>query len=441
VDNRMLDETLMEILATLPDRQKITELSAQLLEYLRSRKVSIYGAGAAGQVLSETLSEYDISVSRFIDRAADIIGTICGIPVIKPDLIVELDDKCIVLTANNIKNQSDNLMKAVRQYNAALAILDGFSINRILRYEICARHQSVGHSFDLVRCENCGFEGRGCTICSSYLKKLAGAVTLDDDWRSKEFDWCGYIVGQVCTLNCRYCCEAIPRLQNKGFSTHDDIEADVSKLARSCRFLKFVELIGGEPFLHPEFERVLTSLLAIKNIGYIKMFTNATVVPSDSLCNILKNPRIMLQLSHYEQQVSGKLLENIKATKAKLAAKGIRYVFAPNSEWMDFHSFELHHKKKEQMVEKCCPLLECHRVFKGVLYRCPHQYAGIQLKALNKYPVECVDIHEFSDRDLAGALDAFESLSYTDACLHCTMPSDATIVPMGEQLDESEERS
>ncbi|HHT9158323.1 MAG: hypothetical protein A2099_08030 [Planctomycetes bacterium GWF2_39_10] len=430
-----INQKLEETMCFSANEDKIGKVSAELLQYLGQKKIIIYPAGALGQLLEKTLASYNISIFSFIDRESPNLVKIGETPVYAPNYLEKLDESYIVLIATNWKSQFETLSNISKQHNSNLAVINGFSVNRVFRYNICSAQLKNQQPYDLIQCENCGFERRECSLCLTYLKKV-GHVADQNVWRSKTFDWFGYILGQACTLKCVHCCESIPYLKDHKFVPCETIVADISKIAASCQFLKFVELIGGEPFLHPEFENILNSLLKIKNIGYIKMFTNATVIPTDLLCDILKNPRIMLQVSNYEHQTSESLLKKITATKLKLKEKGIRYVFSPHLEWRDFSSFALHNTEEKVLkkVFKNCPILNCHRLYNGVLYRCPHQYAGIQLGKLEKYSIECIDIHRYTNKDLGKALEEFENIDYIDACRYCTLPYDAPVVPAGEQL-------
>ncbi len=432
----LINNAMLKTTSCSNDLEKISTLAYQLVQELKKKYVVIYPAGYVGQLLQKTLSAYGVTTEIFLDRDTEKILKTISIPIVNPTRSTDLPDNSVVLVSANLHSMADQLSNTVKQYNDKLTILNGFEINRALRHSICSRKLANEIPFDLIECENCGFERHGCSICTKYLKRVAGSKTLENDWRSKSFDWFGYIVGQVCTLKCIHCCEAIPFLKDHKFVPIDVIVADIQKVASSSRFLTFVELIGGEPFLHPDYPDLLKELLKIKNIGYIKSFTNGTVVPDEELCQIMKNPRFMLQISNYEKQATGKLLENINNTRQILKEQNIQYIFTQNFEWQDFSLFDLHNEDEKSIkkVFKACPLHCCNRLFNGNLYRCPHQYAGVELGKLKKLEVESIEINKLDEKSLARALEAFENVEYIDACRYCTMPFDAQTVPAGLQL-------
>jgi len=433
---KIIKNEMLKTTSCSHDLKENSPLTDQLVQELKKKYVVIYPAGYVGQLLQKTLSEYGVTIDAFLDRDTEKVLKTTSIPIMEPSQSTDLPDNSVVLVTANLDSMVDLLSNIIRQHNDKLTILNGFEINRSLRHSICSSKLANQIHFDLVECENCGFERHGCSICDKYLKKVAGSEALENDWRSKSFDWFGYIVGQVCTLKCIHCCEAIPFLKDHKFVPIDVIVADIQRVASSSRFLTFVELIGGEPFLHPDYPELLKELLKIKNIGYIKSFTNGTVVPGEDLCQIMKNPRFMLQISNYEKQATGKLLENINKTRQILKEQKIQYIFTQNFEWQDFSSFDLNNENKKSIkkIFEACPLHCCNRLFNGNLYRCPHQYAGVELGKLKKLEVESIEINKLDEKSLARALEAFENVEYIDACRYCTMPFDAPTVPAGLQL-------
>ena len=432
----IINNAWRELNLTSAHAESIPPLMEACRGELLKKKIIIYPTGSMGRTLGNTLREQGIPVEFYVDRAAADIGAVDGVPVRNLQALGALTEDHIALVSVNLDTMMRQLIGQVRHHNSSLTILNGFQVNRLLRHSLCLKKLNALESFDLIACEKCGFERHECSIAMQYLKRIAGTREIQNDWRSPALDWFGYIVGQVCTLKCIHCCEAIPYLKEHKFVHRDVIIRDVRKMAASSRFLTFVELIGGEPFMHPDFKSLIQELLEIKNIGYIKSFTNGTVVPDIELCQLLKNPRFMLQVSNYEKQTTGKLLENIHKTRAILKEQSVPYIFTQNFEWQDFTSFDLHHtdENKVKTVFNACMLRNCNRLYRGMLYRCPHQYAGVQLGILNRHPVECVDINQYEGLELAKALEAFESVQFINACRYCLMPFDAPNVPAGIQL-------
>ena len=158
-------------------------------------------------------------------------------------------------------------------------------------------------------------------------------------------------------------------------------------------------------------------------------------MPSDSLCDILKNKRIVINLSDYTMAVTGQLLDNIYATQDKLTAKGIPYIRSSARTWLTF-DFENRGKSEEELKKgfAACNSADCQRLHKGVLYRCHHQYAGMRLGTCPEAEDDIIRIHECSTEELREACDYLERKEFVDACRYCNWPFDAQQVPAAEQV-------
>ncbi len=420
--------------------ENIDAASKEVVEILRDKKIVVYPAGTNGKLIQDALLSHGIKIAYFADKSYESLKSIKEAPVYDSSALADITDDYVVVISANLRTQYEFFQRLVREINPKANMVDGRNLNRLLKSTKCMQKLNENAVFDLLECENCGFERKHCPIASKYLKSVGNFKEIENDHRSVKFDWVGCIVSQTCSLKCTHCCEHVPSLSDKGFLSVETIVKDVRKIAQSSHFLNYVELIGGEPFLHPEIERLITELLKIENIGYIKSFTNGTVVPSDELCEIMKNPRFMLSVSNYERVANGKLLENIFKTRKKLADLEIKYLFSENFEWLDFSSFDLRDTDVPTLKKgfKDCFISICHRIYKGKLYRCPHQYAGVQLGKLEEFPNECIDLHSFDEVGLSQALERFEDIQFLDACRHCTLPIGANPVPAGEQLRKSE---
>lgn len=408
----------------------------EIIQFIATKKVIIYGAGSLGGILFDYLKRNNVNVDFILDKSADKIKNNFGVPIYTNEHLSKCkgNNKYLVIIAINKKSLSNSLQKELRDKYQGIDVIAGFELVRLLKYQECLKKHESGDSFNLVECAKCGFEERGCYFAESYTKMR----TISSKWfLSTKFDWLGYIIGQSCTLKCKHCCEGVPYLKNPEFVTTEIIISDLQKVADSCKFLKYVELIGGEPFLHPDFDNLLRKLLCLNNVGYIKIFTNGTVTPDNSLCEILKDSRIVIHLSNYLNSVSQDLQEKIINTKKKFDENDISYIFIDSTNWLDFTSFRIRNISDEQLTN-CfdnCFLADCHRLHNGILYRCPHQYSGVQSGDLTLKSGEYISINELDEEKLAKALDNFENMCFTEACRHCNMPYDAQEIITGEQID------
>lgn len=247
----------------------------------------------------------------------------------------------------------------------------------------------------------------------------------------------GYSLGTICTLRCKNCCDFIPYMpaNMREFVPTENVIRDIEKIAPACEFITFIEFIGGEPFLHPGFSKILNRVKKIKNIGALDIFSNATVIPSDELCKELANERIAVYLSNYKATLKKQLLDKREETINKLQSYGINFLVGEKMDWKDFSGFELVKTVSESyQTYDDCFLHNCNRTYDGVLYVCPHQYAGIRLKKLKELPKETIHIHDCTPEELAFEMEAIKRLHAIDACQYCTMPHKAKSVPSGEQL-------
>lgn len=440
-----LDKELERFKNAMDDREK-GKVSEEIASLLKKEKIVIYGAGAAGKVLQDVLNRLSVPVAFFVDRKYEDIGELNGISVFPPMhlqsiadenavIIISIDPKLFLEFQDEI---NDNIMRFAPE---ARVIPNGRELVLALRCDMCERRLQRGEAFSIVDCINCGAESRGCSIFDEYLNRISSKSELDKSGLKLKYNkFFGCILGNVCTLKCKLCCEMVPYYTEKGFSDKASIIENCRRIADASGFTMYIELIGGEPFLHPDISAILRGLLELKDVGYIKVFTNGTVVPGEELCMVLKNPRIVVIWSNYVDTVQGTLLDNIRRTREAFETNGIEYIYSTSKTWLDFSSFEYVNKSETDLEHDFddCFIANCHRLYDGVLYRCPHQYAAMRLGKIQIKETDCVEVSKYPDsEELSEALYAFKELAYVDACRYCVVPYKAQEAPAGEQLKGS----
>lgn len=415
-----------------------TKAFSAIQKVLTSSKIVVYGAGAIGRTLKVALDAIGAQIEFFCDKKSSEIVNIDNVPVRPVEDLkkANVDDYIIIIAVySGIIVKYSGEIKYLLETNCPQAnvIADGRRLAYLLEIENCRNRLKFGEKFNLVDCINCGYEERGCQVFQKYL--LDRAEIDFDTYQSRKFEtFFGVILGNVCTLRCKYCNEMIPYYKEHNFNSFEQISRDVHKVIDSCTFMPWVEFVGGEPFLHPDIKLLINDILSIKKIGYLKIFTNGTVVPDDELCEQLKNERIIINFSDYNEAVGGKLLENINVTHKKLQSYGIKYVRSYARTWQTFN-FEMNGKTVEQLEKslKYCSCAQCQRLHNGVLYRCHHQYAGMNLGKIPENEDDIIKIHEYNDKTLRERCDYFENKTHILACKYCNWPFDAESVPAAQQ--------
>lgn len=402
---------------------------------VEGKKVYLYGAGTVARNIVNVFERLDIKVSGLFDKRYHVDDFKFSMSVQSPDLLTQMVDKESILIVAINNYTFDSVVKELSERGIVCNFYRGEDLHSNLRASLCLCDSFEGRRLDLRTCYECTILDNTCNSLQTYLKRIKGCTETSPNL--SKMNMIGYTLGTICSLRCKHCCEAVPYLpkESRYFIDHKVVVNDITKLASACNFITLVEFIGGEPFLSPKLDHVLSDILKIQNVGMIHIFTNGTVVPSDSLCNAMLNERITVYVSNYQAILPENLQSKIHSTMDKLASMGVSYFRGKKFDWKDFSSFN--------MVANCSPdhlshrfsqcfLSHCHRLSEGKLYHCPHQYAGVKLGKISDSDV--LSVHKYSTQELVEMLNRFEERPYIAACKYCTMPFDAMSVPSGEQL-------
>lgn len=401
------------------------------------KKLILYGAGSVGRGFIKLLHELEIPVAHVVAKNWREVGEHMGILIESPEILRCIDDPqgYILIAACNRKIMPE-IVEDIRNLNNMFTQVQcGHDIHMLWQSAWCMVKAERDKKINIKDCYECSCLDNACNSLYRYLKMVNGY----DDKTSKgteKIKMIGYLLSNICTLKCKNCCESVPYIPkaSKHFVPAEKVIKDIIKMSTACRFLTLLEFIGGEPFLHPELPYILAEVLKIKNVGVIHVFTNGTVVPDERLCDALRDERVIVYLSNYQVSYPKKFSGIVEQTVDRLEQYNVQYFWGKRQAWMDFSDYGLQCDDEELLMKKFpdCFLHNCNRLMDGKLYVCPHQYAGIQLGSLKEESV--LDIHSYTNEQLADELEIFKDYPYIDACRYCSMPYDAPIVLSGEQL-------
>ena len=97
-----------------------------------------------------------------------------------------------------------------------------------------------------------------------------------------------------CTLNCRFCSLGIPYYNKPVFFPKDFLLENIKRLLviydESGINIAHIDLLGGEPLLHPDLEGVLKGLCTFDcALREVRILTNSTIAPTIALLESIKN--------------------------------------------------------------------------------------------------------------------------------------------------------
>lgn len=249
-----------------------------------------------------------------------------------------------------------------------------------------------------------------------------------------------FSVATACSLNCRACSQWMPYLKRRKIFSAQEVRRWMEEIFRYIDYIHIISPLGGEAFLNDEFAEILNDLLKYKSekkIGFIRIVTNGTIFPSESLRKVLCNPNILILVSNYGGILNTEQSGNYRRFIQFLKNENCRY-YEAKMEWTDLgipkQKKELSGEQKRQWFSSCF-VRDCAGIYEGNLYHCPRIYAlenmGLEISTGD-------DVIRFAEikskEDMQERLERFYCVEALDACAWCSAPECRYNIPAAEQL-------
>ena len=260
----------------------------------KNKDILIYGNGSVGQELFEKSYLYKNNIVGWIDKKG---GTYCGLNVYKySDLDESILENVIIIIAANKPYETlfEKQLQAI-----------GLEENKnYFRYSI--------------------WEEKYKYVYNVYRNEKV------------EVAFCGLQISNVCNLDCKGCLSFTHYIKKKCFYGKDYLEKNIKGLFEYVDFVDMLELCGGEPLLIPDVHELYEYVG--KNygdkIGLISTVTNATIVPTDKLCEVLKRYHIKVFLDDYRNSVH-RVNETFSCVYEKFLKFGVDVEIRKVDSWID----------------------------------------------------------------------------------------------------------
>jgi organic radical activating enzyme len=230
------------------------------------------------------------------------------------------------------------------------------------------------------------------------------------------------LVTEKCTLNCSHCNMFMPHFEAPIHRELDTIISDIDSFFNIVDYVSVFHLVGGEPFLYPNIENIIKHILEnyIDRIDKLIITTNGTILPKQSIIDLLKNNDIILSVSDYTDK-----LENIKKKVVKVLElykeNNINHYVRNEIEWYDFGDLRV--KKNLSTDELIKHFDSCTAPFRGLndgkFYYCHLNTSAVRTKLFPLSENDYVDINTISKEDLLKFDLGYTDLGYITFCDNC----------------------
>ena len=236
-------------------------------------------------------------------------------------------------------------------------------------------------------------------------------------------------VTSYCNLNCEGCSNLMNYYTKKEHVPIEELKKSVNTVLSVSKRINILKLIGGEPFLYPDFSRILNFALSKHQIKSILITTNASVLPDNETIFLMKNRKVTVLLSEYAH------LNQMPFVKM-LTENEIKYKIIKLEKWVDFGNLDKRNHSEETLIQSynTCAVAECKTLYNGKFYSCPRSAHGDKL---GYFEEEVFGDLSITDRKkLKKSLKNLFITRHITACDYCNSVNGSERIPVAKQRDD-----
>lgn len=197
------------------------------------------------------------------------------------------------------------------------------------------------------------------------------------------------VITERCSLKCRECSNLMQYYIHPVDYNIESVILELKALMPYIDRLFELRLIGGDVFMHRDWDLILEYALSEPKIDRITFYTNGTLIPQLKKMPLLSNKRVMLQISDY-----GKRSNNLEKLIQLCEKNHVWYRVTQIDTWNACSTISRHHQNEDEnnkLFNACC-VKDVTTLQKGKLFRCPYAANAFHLGAVEDDPHDYFDV-------------------------------------------------
>lgn len=268
---------------------------------------------------------------------------------------------------------------------------------------------------------------RGCFPNPKYkkeeidkiLKELINSFYENNEIILPKLD---FIITTICTLKCKDCSSMIPYYKNHTVLSFDEFKRNLDKILETVSRMYMLNISGGEPLTNKDLAKMIDYAASNDKIDMVKIITNGTIIPNDSILDVIKkyNKKVYFFISNYS--INPKLKGRLKVEELIFLLKqnNIKHQKIKDFVWLEEEPMQYrgHCDKYLKEMFSECMLASCLGVFRGKIHTCPKSSLGEGLGIF-----QASDAIDLSEGNIKEKLIDFYKKEYFNACKYCIRTS------------------
>jgi len=381
--------------------------------------VSLYGASSFGALALYSLLNAKINIDFIIDDDPSKTGkNFCGVPIITPEelLLKSKKDNYVFIASNFIEPIYKKLKSLdLKNIYTCDSLFDHTNFDDLSLFNKSHNYENYTPLMNSAEAKRKIITHKNASV--EFLKKIGNT---QDNLNVRMID---IVITEACSMKCTKCSNLMPYYKNPKNDSVENILRSFDLIQKCVDLFYEVRILGGEPFMHKEIDKIINEIVKYDNIEKVAIFSNATIIPKNESLACLKNEKVFLDITNYNGCDGGKQLSrNHDKIISILDEEKINYITHPPQVWTDSAKIEFRDFDEnilKDMFSKCC-VNDILTILNGNLYRCPFSANAINLNAIpRKDFINLLDEKKSIEDYKEEIRDFYYKKEFISACNYC----------------------